>query len=102
MHASTSVFFVPPNACLAAPTFFPPPFLTDSELGLGTTAVTNIATQVPPARVANKVATSICAGKRHSCAVFSDRTVRLWPWAMRGLLAGTQAGLRPRLGPPCQ
>jgi alpha-tubulin suppressor-like RCC1 family protein len=59
----------------------PPPSLTDSELGLGTASVTNYAAQVTPDRVANKVAIDICAGKRHSCAVFADNTVRLWPGA---------------------
>jgi alpha-tubulin suppressor-like RCC1 family protein len=38
--------------------------------------VTTFATLVPRARVGNKLATGVCAGKRHSCALFQDGTVR--------------------------
>ncbi|GBF94287.1 hypothetical protein Rsub_06909 [Raphidocelis subcapitata] len=46
-----------------------------SELGLGTTTLTNWAAQVPRSSLGNRAAISISAGWRHSCALLEDHRV---------------------------
>ncbi|GBG00654.1 hypothetical protein Rsub_13383 [Raphidocelis subcapitata] len=46
-----------------------------SELGLGTTTLTNWAAQVPRSSLGNRAAISISAGWRHSCALLEDHKV---------------------------
>jgi hypothetical protein len=80
-HIAESSLLIPPP---------PSPAPAVSELGLGTTTVTNFAAQVPRSSVNGLAAIAISAGKRHTCAVFEDNTVRLGA----GAFASTDGGLQ--------